>query len=100
MFRGAADDFAVVQLADGQRQPRDGDPRAGVGRHAVVLLRVAVPAGRKEGIKVVVSSNIAQFINLISIIAVQCNPLNGSPYNGSIRLLVQFLASPISMLTY
>ena len=27
--------------------------------------------------------------------AIQCNPLNGSPDNGSIRLLVQIIASPI-----
>ena len=45
---GAADDFCVVRLADGQRQPRDGDPRARVGRHAVVLLRVAIPKGRES----------------------------------------------------
>ena len=31
---------------------------------------------------------------------VQSNPLNGSPDNCSIRLLVQYLAGPISMLTY
>ena len=43
VFGGAAHDLAVVRLAHGQRQPRDGHPRAGVGCHAVVLLRVAVP---------------------------------------------------------
>ena len=31
--------------------------------------------------------------------AIQCNPLNGSPDNGSIRLLVQALAGPILVLT-
>ena len=40
---GAAHHLAVVRLAHGQRQARDGHPRAGVGRHPVVLLRVAVP---------------------------------------------------------
>ena len=29
---------------------------------------------------------------------IQSNPLNGSPYNGSIRLLVQVLVSPIFVL--
>ena len=38
-------------------------------------------------------------VKVDQIMQVQSNPLNGSPDNGSIRLLVQVLGGPIFVLT-
>ena len=41
---------------------------------------------------------IEHFVRSSLKLKIQSNPLNGSPDNGSILLLVQVLASPISLL--
>ena len=66
--------------------------------HAVDAVTLVVAVGGAEAVAALIPFRRKRACELVKEL-LQSNPLNGSPDNGSIGLLVQVLASPISLLS-